>query len=123
VQDADGGGEGSTRLGRWISRNTGGDSEPAPAPTQTAAASGGGYSVQLANSRSEAEAKALWQQAAGKTPQLASARPQIEKVDIGNFGTFYSLKAGPYDRAQSQSLCNSLKRGGVDCSVVSPDGP
>jgi tetratricopeptide (TPR) repeat protein len=123
VQDEDAGGESGTRLGRWISRNTGGGSETAPAPTQTAAVSGGGYSLQLANSRSEAEAKALWQQAAGKAPQLASARPQIEKVDIGNFGTFYSLKAGPFDRAQGQSLCNSLKRGGVDCSVVSPDGP
>lgn len=123
VQDEDAGGESGTRLGRWISRNTGGGSETAPAPTRTAAVSGGGYSVQLANSRSEAEAKALWQQAAGKAPQLASARPQIEKVDIGNFGTFYSLKAGPFDRAQGQSLCNSLKRGGVDCSVVSPDGP
>lgn len=123
VQDAHAGGEGGTRLGRWISRNTGGGSETAPAPTQTAAVGGGGYGLQLANSRSEAEAKALWQKAAGKAPQLASARPQIEKVYIGNFGTFYSLKAGPFDKAQGQSLCNSLKRGGVDCSVVSPDGP
>lgn len=124
VQDANaGGGEGGTRLGRWISRNTGGDSEPAAAPAQTAATSGGGYRLQLANSRSEAEAKALWQQAAGKSQQLASVRPQIEQVDIGNFGTFYSLRAGPFDRAESQSVCNSLKRGGIDCSVVTPDGP
>jgi tetratricopeptide (TPR) repeat protein len=123
VQDVDAGGEGGTRLGRWISRNTGGGSEPQPAPTQTAAASGGGYSLQLANSKSEAEARALWQQAASKSQQLASARPQIEKVDIGNFGTFYSVKIGPFDRTQSQSLCNSLKRGGIDCSVVSPGGP
>lgn len=122
MQDEDAG-ESGTRLGRWISRNTGGGSEPAAAPTQTAAASGGGYSLQLANTKSEAEARALWKQAASKSQQLASARPQIEKVDIGNFGTFYSLKVGSFDRTQSQSLCNSLKRGGIDCSVVSPDGP
>ncbi|MGV1015141.1 MAG: SPOR domain-containing protein, partial [Methyloceanibacter sp.] len=119
---------GSTRVGRWFSRTTGGSESAAPvapaaAPT-TATASGGLYRLQLANSRSEAEAKALWQQAAKQTQQLASARPQIEKIDIGNFGTFYSLKVGPYaDKAQSQSLCNSLKRGGIDCSVVTPDGP
>jgi tetratricopeptide (TPR) repeat protein len=114
--------EGGTRLGRWISRTTG-SSDPAPAPTATAAASGGIYRLQLANSRTEAEAKALWQKAAGQSQQLASARPQIEKVDIGDFGTFYSLKIGPFaDKAQSQSLCNSLKRGGIDCSVATPDG-
>ena len=115
--------EGGTRLGRWISRTTG-SSDDAPAPTATAAASGGIYRLQLANSRSEAEAKALWQKAAGQSQQLASARPQIDKVDIGDFGTFYSLKIGPFaDKAQSQSLCNSLKRGGIDCSVVTPGGP
>jgi hypothetical protein len=56
--------------------------------------------------------------------QLASAAPQIEKVDIGSFGTFYSLKIGPFaSQADGTKLCNALKRGGTDCSVVSPDGP
>jgi tetratricopeptide (TPR) repeat protein len=119
-----------TRIGRWFARTTGPDSPepaaaPASAPTASAASGGGGsYRLQLANSRSEAEAKALWQKAARANQQLASAQPQIEKVDIGNFGTFYSLKVGSFaDRAESQKLCNALKRSDIDCSVVTPGGP
>jgi SPOR domain len=105
-------------LGRWF----GGSSEPAPAATPQA--SGPGYRVQLANSRSEAEAQALWKQVTKSNRQLASAAPQIEKVDIGSFGTFYSLKIGPFaSQADGTKVCNALKRSGTDCSVVSPDGP
>jgi len=108
----------STAIGRWFSRST--ESAPAAAP----AARGSGYSVQLANSRSKAEAQALWKKVQTSNGQLASAAPQIEKVEIGNFGTFYSLKIGPFaSQAQSTKLCNALKRNGTDCSVVSPDGP
>ena len=54
-------------------------------------------------------------------PGLAGAQPQIEKVDIGNFGTFYSLRIGPFpDKAESLKVCNALKRSGVDCSLVTP---
>jgi len=107
----------STAIGRWFSRQT----ESAPAAQQAAS---GGYSVQLANSRSRAEAQALWKKVQGANQQLASAAPQIEKVDIGSFGTFYSLKIGPFaSQAESTKLCNALKRNGTDCSVISPDGP
>src|SRR5690606_24249123 len=105
------------------------DSPPAtgPAASETPRAAlprGGGYTVQLANSRSQAEAEALWKQAQRSNRQLASAAPRIEKVDIGSFGTFYSVKSGPFaDEAEGARLCNALKRGGTDCSVVAPDGP
>jgi hypothetical protein len=80
--------------------------------------------VQLANSRSQAEANALWKQAKSKSRQLANVQPKIEKVDIGSFGTFYSLKVGPFaSRSESTKVCNALKRSGTDCSIVSPDGP
>ncbi|MGH6865348.1 MAG: SPOR domain-containing protein [Methyloceanibacter sp.] len=109
---------GGGAIGRWFSRS---DDTPAVAPSPSAA-SGGAYTVQLANSRSEAEAKALWQKVRG-TSEIASAQPRIEKIDIGDFGTFYSLKIGPFaDRAQSAKVCNALKRNGTDCSVVSPEG-
>lgn len=108
-------------LGRWFgSSSNSGSSAPAPA----AAPAGRGYQVQLANSRSQADAKALWKQAKGKSSQLASVQPRIEKVDIGSFGTFYSLKVGPFaSRSESTKICNALKRSGTDCSIVSPDGP
>jgi len=108
-------------VGRWFSRS----SEDAPsAPAAPPAARGSGYHVQLANSRSQAEAEALWKQVSRANRQLASTAPRIEKVDIGSFGTFYSLKIGPFsNQAEGTKLCNSLKRSGTDCSVVSPDGP
>ena len=50
-----------------------------------------------------------------------SATAEIEKVDIGNFGTFWSLRIGPFtDKAESLKVCNALKRSGIDCSLVSP---
>lgn len=111
-----------TAIGRWFSRQT--SSEPAPAPSASQAAQGSGYTVQLANSRSKAEAEALWTKARGANSQLASASSRIEKVDIGSFGTFYSVKIGPFaSQAESSKVCNALKRGGTDCSVVAPEGP
>ena len=57
----------------------------------------------------------------GRTRPLPASRPQIEKVDIGNFGTFYSLQIGPFpDKAESLKVCNALKRSGIDCSLVTP---
>ena len=108
-------------IGGWFG---GSSSSKSSAPAPAAVPAGGGYRVQLANSRSQADAKALWKQVQAKNGQLASVQPQIQKVEIGSFGTFYSLRVGPYaSRSQSTKVCNALKRSGTDCSVVSPDGP
>jgi len=110
----------STAIGRWFSRSAG----STPTAPSAAPAAGGAYSVQLANSRSQAEAQALWKKVQKSNGQLASTAPRIEKVDIGSFGTFYSLKIGPFaSQAEGTKLCNALKRNGTDCSVISPDGP
>ncbi|MGD9502766.1 MAG: SPOR domain-containing protein [Methyloceanibacter sp.] len=86
---------------------------PAPAPAQSS--SSAGYQLQLANSRSEDEAKALWKKVS-QSQGLAGMSPEIEKIEIGDFGTFYSLKVGPFpDKAQSGKVCNALKRSGIDC--------
>ncbi len=111
---------GQSRWSRWFSRTA--EADQALPPQPPAATATGGFQVQLANSRSEAEAQALWKQVSGANAALAGKSPQIEKVDIGNFGTFYSLKAGPFpDKAESTKVCNALKRDGVDCLVVSSD--
>jgi SPOR domain len=116
-------GEGGTALGRWFSKQT--SSEPAAAPAPAASQpQGRGYTVQLANSQSKSEAEALWTKAKSTNSQAASAGSRIERVDIGSFGTFYSVKIGPFaSESESTKVCNALKRGGTDCSVVSPDGP
>jgi hypothetical protein len=111
-----GGGESK---GSW--RIFGRTAEAEPAAQAAAAqpsASGGGFQLQLANSRSEDEAKALWKQVS-QSQGLQGVSPAIEKVDIGDFGTFYSLKIGPFpDKAQSVKVCNALKRNGIDCLPV-----
>jgi hypothetical protein len=113
---ASAGGESKSRWSRWFGRTADADvtAQPTPAPS----AAGGGYRLQLATSRSEAEAKALWKQVS-QAQGLGGVSPQIERVDIGNFGTFYSLRIGPFpDKAESLKVCNALKRSGVDCSLA-----
>jgi tetratricopeptide (TPR) repeat protein len=93
------------------------EAEPT-APPATQAVASGGYRLQLANSRSEEEAKALWK-TISQSQGLSGVSPEIEKIEIGNFGTFYSLKIGPFpDKAQSVKVCNALKRNGIDCLPV-----
>jgi hypothetical protein len=112
--------EGKSWAGRLFSRTA--EAEPAAAPAPATATGGGSYRLQLATSNSESEAKALWQKVSRQNQQVASASPQIEKVEIGNFGTFYSLRIGPFSsRDESTKVCNALKRNGVDCSLVTPD--
>jgi hypothetical protein len=107
-------GDSGSRWSRLFNRSAEAESPPPPAPS----ASGGGFPLQLATSRSEDEAKALWKKV---SQAVAGAQPQIEKVDIGNFGTFWSLRIGPFtDKAESLKVCNALKRSGIDCSPVTP---
>ena len=74
------------------------------------------FRSQLATSRSEAEAKALWKQVS-QAQNLPGIQPAIERVEIGDFGTFYALRIGPFpDKAESLRVCNALKRSGIDCS-------
>jgi tetratricopeptide (TPR) repeat protein len=84
----------------------------APAPT-------GNFRLQLSPTRSESEAMALWKQVSSQNQQVAGLNPSIEKTDMGNLGTFYRLQIGPFpSKAESLKVCNALKRGGVDCFLV-----
>ena len=102
---------------RWRVFNRTAEVEPQAQPAAASSADGA-YRLQLATSRSEEEAKALWKKAS-QSQGLAGVQPEIQKVDIGNFGTFYSLRIGPFpDKAESLKVCNALKRSGFDCSPV-----
>lgn len=120
IQEASAGAGGSESKSRWQRLfNRTAEADPGVQPAATPSA-GGGYRLQLATSRSEAEAKALWKQAS-QNQNLAGMRPEIERVDIGSFGTFYSLRIGPFpDKAESLKVCNALKRSGIDCSPAMP---
>ncbi len=111
-----------SRWSRWFSKTAEADQAAPPPPPAPATGGRGGFQLQLATSRSEGEAQALWKQVSSANAGLAGKSPEIEKVDIGSFGTFYSLKVGPFpDKAESLKVCNALKRSGVDCSLVSPE--
>jgi hypothetical protein len=110
---ASSGGEGTSRWTRLFNRTAGSDPQVQPA---AAPAASGAYKLQLATSRSEAEAKALWKRVS-QSQGLSGVQPEIERVEIGDFGTFYALRIGPFpDKAESLRVCNALKRSGIDCS-------
>ena len=105
---------GSEKKSSWRIFGRTAEAEPETEPVAQAPASGG-FKLQLANSRSEGEANALWKQIS-QSQGLSGVSHEIEKIEIGNFGTFYSLKVGPFpDKAQSVKVCNALKRNGIDC--------
>ena len=82
-----------SRFSRWFSKTAEADQAAVPPPAAAPATGGrGGFQLQLATSRSQAEAQALWKQVSSANAQLAGKGPEIEQVDIGNFGTFYSLQ-------------------------------
>ncbi|WP_141693802.1 SPOR domain-containing protein [Methyloligella halotolerans] len=109
--------QGGNAITRWFGSWGNSYAEP---PAETASTSeGGGYRLQLAASRSEAEARQLWQKVQSSNPALSGKTPQIEQADVGDLGTFYRLQIGPFsDKAESEKLCNDLKRSGVECFLV-----
>ena len=87
----------------------------------SSSSSGGrSYRIQLASSRSEDEARTLWKRISSQYSGIVGDRePIIEKTELGTLGTFYRLQLGPFDdKRQSLQLCNSFKRSGVECFLV-----
>jgi tetratricopeptide (TPR) repeat protein len=102
--------------------------EAAPRPIVTAAVPGraaaakpeGKFRVQVAIVRTREEAVAV----AGKLKQehgaaLGMREPQIDETVVGNMGSFYRVRVGPYATQQeAQALCARLKGSGLDCFAV-----
>lgn len=94
----------------------------AVAPKTVAAkpSAGGKYRLQLASVRSREEADRLVQNLmSAHASQLGGAEAQIDEAVIGNMGTFYRVRLGPYANANDpKKLCTTLKPQGYDCQVV-----
>jgi len=88
------------------------------APARTTAE--GRFKVQLAAVRTQAEAVAL--AAKAKREQgaaLAAREPEIDQAVLGNMGSFYRVRVGPFATMQeTQAVCAKLKGSGFDCMSV-----
>ena len=90
--------------------------EPAPAAVRFE----GKFRVQLAIVRTEDEARALAVKAKRELAgALASREPEIDQAVLGNMGSFYRVRAGPYATMQeTQAVCARIKGTGFDCMAV-----
>jgi hypothetical protein len=95
-----------------------------PAPQRTAAAAParpeGRFRVQLAAVRTQDEARALAAKAKREHGAVLAARePEIDQAVLGNMGSFYRVRVGPFATVQeTQAVCARLKGSGFDCMTV-----
>jgi hypothetical protein len=91
------------------------EAEPAPARAE------GRFQVQVATVRTKAEALALAAKAKREHHAvLAASEPVIDHAILGNMGSFYRVRFGPFTSAeQTESICAKLQGSGLDCMPVS----
>ncbi len=91
-----------------------------PAESTPRATSGGRYRLQLAAVRSQAEAQALAERVRQKHGAvLGGLRTEIDQTAVGNMGTLYRVRLGPFADANApRALCAKLKGDGLDCLIV-----
>lgn len=92
----------------------------ARAPKMQAKHATGTYRVQIAAVRSRGEAQELLARVQQKHAQeLATREAVIDEAVVGNMGTLYRIRVGPYATAnEPRSLCAKLKGDGLDCLIV-----
>lgn len=92
-----------------------------PAPAAVARAPDGRFQLQLALVRTQQEAGAIADRVRGElAPIFATRTASIDQAVVGNFGTMYRVRVGPYASAnEGRDACERLKGRGLDCRVVS----
>ena len=82
----------------------------------------GRFRIQIGMVRTEAEAQALSERVRREHPDaLAMREAEIDEAVVGNMGSFYRVRVGPFASAQEgQAACAKLKGSGIDCLVVTP---
>lgn len=90
------------------------------APAAAAAPPRGKYRLQVAAVRSRDEADRLAQRLAQTHgARLGGRTTEVDEAVIGNMGTFYRVRIGPYaDGREPDQLCSVLRPDGFDCLVV-----
>jgi hypothetical protein len=102
------------RTSAW-SRNT----EVSPA-VAVATKAEGRFRIQVGMVRSESEAQALAARVRREhAAALASRETEVDQTVVGNMGSFFRVRVGPYaTQADGQAACAKLKGSGLDCMVV-----
>jgi len=92
-----------------------------PAAAQTRAAPTipkGAYIVQVSSQRSRKQAQDAYSSLQRRFPSvLGDVQPVIQKADLGDRGTYYRVRLGPYQQQAAARLCSNLKSAGGDCFV------
>ena len=91
-----------------------------PAARPAAATAVGKYRVQLATVRTQKEALDLAAKAKRTLAgALASREPEIDQAVLGNMGSFYRVRVGPFATVQeTQAVCAKASDTGFDCMTV-----
>lgn len=98
------------------------ETTPDTPPTSTGSAISGNYVVQVGAYDGSSLASRAWDKMRSEhNALLANLRPDIQVADLGNKGTWYRLRVGPFsDRSSADKLCGQLKAAGQDCLVKKP---
>ena len=82
------------------------------------------YSVHLASYRDREGAMEGWQELRNRFgPVLGALEPRIAEVEIDGRGTFYRLKAGPFENwAGANNVCDYLREASWSCAVMDFSG-
>jgi hypothetical protein len=79
----------------------------------------GGTLVQVSSQRSEDAANATFRDLQARYPNiLGGYTPDIKKIDLGDRGTYYRVRVGPFSSANAQNLCGALKNAGGACILA-----
>jgi hypothetical protein len=90
---------------------------PSPPP---AAKPEGRFRIQVGMVRTQDEAEALATKIRREhAAALAAREPEIDQAVVGNMGSFYRVRVGPFaTQHDGQAACAKLKGSGLDCLVV-----
>lgn len=91
----------------------------APAPMVHAAA--GNMLLQIGSYKSQDEADTAWTTFQKRHPVAGGYSPDVKQVDLGDKGTWYRLRMGPFDSKQAaDDFCGKLKADGASCFPAAP---
>jgi cell division protein FtsN len=88
------------------------------APPAKPAASGSAL-LQIGAYKSQDEADAAWRAFQKSHPVVGGYQSDIKQVDLGEKGTWYRLRIGPFaDKDAASTMCTKLKADGATCLVA-----